>query len=120
MYKEIIEKEKLNCTEIEFTDYINSLVIDTSELEKINPVVKEFSELCNWIQIENPANWKYYYILEITGRIFLQNIIPYIDWLNPINSYNLQEVINWHKNKIIEDYINTEKYKQAIDYFNNK
>lgn len=109
--------EELWITEKEFKDYSNTLVIETKELEILQPEVKTFDELYHWVQIENPANWKYYYTLDFAWRVFLQNIVPYIGWLNPINDDNVQEVIKTHKDTLINEYIEWEKYRLTVEYF---
>lgn len=106
-------------TETEFKSYMEAIIIDTTWLESLVPEVKTFGELYNWVQIENPANWKYYYFLDIAWRVFLQNIVPYIAWLSPINDDNLEEIINTHKTQIIKEYVDSEKYTQSIEYFKN-
>jgi hypothetical protein len=76
--------------------------------------------LYNWIKVDNPANWQYYYTLEVWWRAFLQNIVPYIQWLNPINDDNIDEVINNHKTQLIKDYLNWERFQLTINYFKSK
>ena len=122
MYKEIIEIEKLTCSEKEFEDYVNSLDLSKFEtqLNSIEPTIHTFDEKYNWVEIENPANWKYYYTLEVERRVFLQNIVPYVWWLKPINDDNLQETINTHRSELVSQYVNSEKVKLAINYFKNK
>jgi hypothetical protein len=82
--------------------------------------VHTFDELYNWVQIDNPANWKYYYTLEVGWRVFLQNIVPYVWGLHPINDDNLEEVINNHKAQLIKDYLNWERMQLTINYFKTK
>jgi hypothetical protein len=45
MFKEIIEREKISCTEQEFETYYNTVIVDTTELKKIEADIKEFTEL---------------------------------------------------------------------------
>ena len=119
MYKEIIEQENLTCTEEQFEKFFNS--IDLSQLKEemswVKVEIKTFDEKYNNIQIENPANGKYYYIMDIQGMVFLQNIVPYVWWLNWLNDDNIDEVIENHKNNIINDFINSEKMKLTINNF---
>lgn len=110
--------EDLGITEKEFKDYSNTLIIDTKDLELLTPEVKTFDELYNWVQIDNPANGKYYYTLEVMSRVFLQNIVPYAGGNNPINDDNLQDVIKNHKDTLIKEYIESEKYRLTVEHFN--
>ena len=55
--------------------------------------------------------------IEIDGRVFLQNIVPYIWWLNPITEENKNEIIENHKKTLIKEYINWEKFKLTINNF---
>jgi hypothetical protein len=50
----------------------------------------------------------------------LQNIVPYIQWLNPINDDNIDEVINNHKTQLIKDYLNWERFWLTMNYFKSK
>ena len=119
MYKEIIEKEELVCTEIEFENFHNSIDLTDLETSLNNIVISKFTfdEKYNWVQIENIANWKYYYTAEIDWRVFLQNIVPFVSWNIALNDDNVDTVILEHKNKLIKDYIDWEKIMTTINYF---
>ena len=122
MYKEVIEKEWLTCTELEFETYLNW--IDLSVLsDDINSQIiinqHTFDELYNWIQIENIANWKYYYTCEIYWRIFLQNIEPFVGWYIWLDDSNIDKVILTHKTTLLNDYILWEKFNLTLEYFKN-
>lgn len=120
MLKKIIEDYSLNCTVKEFKDYMNTIKIDTTDLEKLEPEVHTFDELYNWHKIQNPWNWKYYYTLQVWGRNFVQYIVPYIWWNQPINDNNLKDIIKTHKDRLIQEYINSEKFRETVKYFRNK
>jgi hypothetical protein len=60
-----------------------------------------------------------YYTLEVEWRVFLQNIVPYIWWLNPITTDNVDEVITIHKTTLIKDYIDWLKFQTTVEYFKN-
>ena len=119
MYTEIIKKEELVCTEIEFENFHNSIDLTDLETSLNNIVINKFTfdELYNWVQIENIANWKYYYTAEIDWRVFLQNIVPFVSWNIALNDDNVDTVILEHKNKLIKDYIDWEKIMTTINYF---
>jgi len=121
MYKEIIEKENLTCSEAEFKDYLDTLSFPEVEenLNELQPDIKEFTELYNWVQIENPANWELYYTLKVEGRMFLQNIVPYVGWLQPITKANVNEVIANHKTQLIKEYIDWLKFQVTLEHFKN-
>ena len=119
MYKEIIEKENLSCTEQEFETFYNSIYLSEleAELNKLTPTIYSFDEKYNWVEIENPANWEVYYTIEVDGRMFLQNIVPYIWGLIPITKANVNEVIKTHKDTLIKEYITWEKVWLTIKHF---
>ena len=119
MYKEIIEKENLSCTEQEFKNFYNRIDLTAleAELNKLTPKIYSFDEKYNWVEIENPANWEVYYTIEVEGRVFLQNIVPYIWGLMPITKANVNEVIDTHKSTLIKEYIDWEKFKLTINNF---
>lgn len=110
MFIEIIKKENLNCSLLDFENYYNNFQIEINIFEK-----KQFTELYNNIQIENPANWKYYYIIGLNGIVYLQNIKPYVWWLIPLNDDNIDIIMNNHKQNIISDI----KLLKTIEYFKN-
>lgn len=117
----IIQENELNCSEQEFKDYYNS--IDKSKLEndlqKTEVTIRTFGQLYNWKEISNPANWKYYYLANIDWRNFVQNIVPYIGWNQPLDDSNINDVISEHKNTLINDYITQIKIEESINYFKN-
>jgi len=120
MYKEVIEKEKLNCTELEFETYLNWIDLSQLEIDINSQIVinkHTFDELYNWIEIQNIWNWKYYYTCEIWGRCFLQNTEPYVIWNIGLNDDNIDIIIQNHKNTILKDYINWEKFNLTLEYF---
>ena len=120
MLSEIIKTENLSCTEQEFNDYMNSINLSSiKELFDRESIIEKrtFDQLYNDVQIENPTNWKYYYILSLEGRTFLQNIVPFISWLNPLNDDNIDEVSTNHKNQIIEENLNFKKFQLTIEHF---
>lgn len=119
MFKELIERENLTCTETEFTEFLNSIDLSAleTELNLLTPTIHTFDELYNWVEIENPANWEVYYTLEVEWKVFLQNIVPYVWWLQPITNANVDEVITTHKAKLIEEYITWEKFRLTLNHF---
>ena len=120
MYKEVIEKELLTCTELEFETYLNWIDLSVLEADIVSQIVINkhlFNELYNWVQIENIANWKYYYTCEIWGRVFLQNIEPYINWNIWLDDSNIDWIIENHKNTILKDFILWEKFNLTLEYF---
>lgn len=119
MFKEIIEKEELACTELEFENFYNSIDLTKLEANLNNIIINKFTfnELYNWVQIENIANWKYYYTAEIDWRVFLQNIVPFINWNIWLDDSNIDTVILEHKNRLIKDFIDWEKKITTINYF---
>ena len=88
-----------------------------SELRATKPTKHTFDELYNGKYVPNPANGKYYYTVDIYGRIFLQNIVPYVNGMQPLNDDNIDEVIEQHKDQLIEDFVASEKETQAVKYF---
>lgn len=98
--------------------------IDLSEVEaQLNQVevnFHTFDELYNSHKIDNPANGKYYYTVEVAGRIFLQNIVPFVEGNQPITEDNKEEVIATHRKQLIADFIASEKARIAEEYFSNK
>jgi len=117
MLEKLIKEQNLSCTELEFTTYRDWLTVDTSAYDNLLPTKALFTELYNWNQVENPANWKYYYFLEVGGAVFLQNIVPYVWGLVPITDENVDEVILDHKTKLIKWYADSEKFKLTIEHF---
>lgn len=119
MFEYIKTQYNLTCTEQEFNDYKNSLDYSEveNELNNTQVTIHTFDEFYNWHEIENPANWQYYYIASIWGRNFLQNIIPYIGWNNPLNDNNIDEVIESHKNTLVSEYIENLKITETINNF---
>lgn len=116
MYERIIEIENLNCTPEEFETFLNS--IDLSEIENelntIQPVIHSFDELYNWSAIDNPASGELYYTVEVWGRVFLQNIVPYVSGNLPITNENVQTVFSEHKTQLINDYLISERIRLTI------
>jgi hypothetical protein len=49
MYEEIIEKENLTCSEIEFKEYLDNLSFaeKEQELNELEPIIHSFDELYN-------------------------------------------------------------------------
>lgn len=119
MFDKIKEEYNLTCTEIEFNTYKNAIDLTETinQLELLQPIVKPFTELYNWVEVENPANWEVYYNLEVEWKVFLQNIIPYIWWLNPITLLNIDEVVNKHKEQLIKEYTDWLRYQMTIENF---
>ena len=121
--KRIIKDLDLNCTAQEFVDYYNSL--DLSDLkeqldEEVNVQICTFDQPYNGVKIDNPANGKYYYYFTIKWRTYLQYHIPYVGWLQPLTDENINNVIEDHKNRVIEEYIEAEKINRTIEHFSNK
>ena len=106
----------------EYDKFIKS--IDLSEVEaQLNQVpvtLHTFDEEYNGNTIANPANGKYYYTVEVGGRVFLQNIVPFVEWNQPITEENKEEVIATHRKQLISDFIDSEKARIAEEYFANK
>lgn len=122
MYERIIELEKLTCTPQEFETYLNA--IDLSEVEAqllaTTPNIYSFDELYNWNKITNPANGEVYYTVEVGGRVFIQNIVPFVSGNQPITSGNIQEVFAKHKKELTNSYITSEKIRLTIELFKNE
>lgn len=115
--KRIIADFDLDCTPKEFDDYVVTEEIDTSIIDNAVPEIRTFDIPYNGNIIENPANGEVYYFYPIGGRIFLQNIVPYIEWNNPITNENVQSIITFHKDWLRKDYIEWEKFKIKINHF---
>lgn len=119
MIPSLIENFNLNCTEEEFMSYMES--IDTTETEAellaLEPSIFRFDEEYNDVLIENPAGWEVYYTIEIWGRVFLQNIVPFVEWLNPITEENVQNTIFLHKTELIAEYLSGLRLQLTIEHF---
>lgn len=119
--QQIINELDLNCTAQEFIDYYNTITIDTTDIEVAQPTIATFDKPYPWpngdVIINNPANWKYYYYICINWKTFLQNIVPYVQGLQPLNDINIDKVIADHKEKLTENYINSKKRWLTVEYF---
>jgi len=116
----IIKENNLKCSIKEFSDFYKN--IDLSELEKKlknnkNVDIYTFDQDYKWVKIENPANWKYYYVFNSFWKKILQNIVPFENWLKPINDDNIDQVIENHVNREIDDFLLNEKLKLTIANF---
>ena len=114
IYKEIIKQNDLTCSVEEFENYLNSL---EDEVIEVTTSKHTFDEKYNNVQIENPANWKYYYLLNIEWVTYLQNIAPYVWWLVPLNDDNVDEVIENHSNELKKQFSDSKKLQQTVEYF---
>ena len=118
--KRIIEEYNLDCTEEEFESYYEWLEIDTTEYENIQPEIRTFDQPYNGKQISNPANWKYYYIIEVAGKRYLQKIVPHVSGFQPLTDDNIDTVTEDHKEEIIQNYVKREKLRKTIEFFSWK
>ena len=113
-FNKIIQENELDCSTEEFETYYNSLEIE-------EPIITEnkylFSEKYNNVQIENPANGKYYYTLAFEGKVYLQVHAPYVSGFVALNDDNVDEIIQGHKEQIIEEYVNNKKLQDTIEHF---
>ena len=117
MLEKLIKEQNLLCTELEFTTYRDTLIVDTSAYDNLLPTKALFTEKYNWNEVENPANWKYYYFLEVGGAVFLQNIVPYVWGFVPLDDTNVDEVASDHKIKLIKRIEDWEKLRLTIEHF---
>lgn len=106
--------EQLNISQEELDAFLETLSIEPIEIPF---QVCGFDSLYNGYPVENPANGDCYYILNVQGRIYLQNIEPYVEWLNPITESNKEEVIQSHIEHLQEEYASSQKYLIAVDHF---
>lgn len=106
--------EQLNISQEELNAFLETLSIDPIE---ISSQLCGFDSLYNGYPVENPANGSYYYILNFQGKIYLQNIAPYVEWLIAITDSNKDEVIQSHIQHLQDEYAISQKYIIAIDHF---
>lgn len=117
-----MNEEIKNYTQKEYNAFIATIDLSGQEadLNNVEVSLHTFDELYNGHQIDNPANGKYYYTVEVAGRMFLQNIVPFVEGNQPITEDNKEEVIATHRKQLIADFIASEKARIAEEYFSNK
>lgn len=117
---EILRQLWLTCTLEEFNAYKDTIVVPEVV---VNSSIHSFDEPYNECFIENVtgAYGAIYYVLEVlfqwASKVYLQNIVPYIEWNNPITLTNKDEIILNHKNDIISEITNAYKFDKAVEYF---
>ena len=114
----IIKDFGLNVSVKDFLTYYNSVEVDTSEIEKqIKVEIYTFDKPYNNVKIENPANGKYYYVLDFMWKRYLQNHAPFEHWFVPLNDDNIHKVIEEHKQHLLNEYIQQKKLEATIEHF---
>ena len=115
-FNKIIKENELTCSVEEFETYYNNLEIE-------EPVITGnkylFSEKYNNVTIDNPANGKYYYTIDFEGRTYLQAHAPFVGGFIALNEDNIDSIIQEHKDKIIEEYVEGKKLQDTIEHFKN-
>lgn len=106
--------EQLNISQEELDAFLETLSIEPIEIPF---QVCWFDSLYNGYPVENPANGSYYYILNFQGKIYLQNIVPFVEWFIWITNENKQQVIDNHIGQLQDTYQTSQKFAIAVDYF---
>ena len=106
--------EQLNVTEEVFNTYISTLVLDPIE---ITYELYSFDTPYNGNVIDNIAWGDYYYVIRIDGKVYLQNIVPFVEWFIWITNENKQQVIDNHIGQLQDAYQTSQKFAIAVDYF---
>ncbi|WP_025026325.1 hypothetical protein [Caldalkalibacillus mannanilyticus] len=95
IYKDV----ELKCTEEKLDEFISGLDINYS--------LHDFDELYNGVKVANPtndANAKYY-VLKLNDMVYLQAHSPFDSGFVAITDENFEEVMNGHKESIVDDLI---------------
>ena len=115
---EIIKNYNLKCKPSEFVDFYEKVKVDEQKIREKYKVSKHtFDEKFNWVTIENPANWKYYYVLKWGWKKYLQYTNPFEQWHVPLNDDNIDEVIKEHIDRLVKEEVNKIKLEETIEYF---
>ena len=114
----IIQEYWLTCKPSEFVTQFEK---EKGKLKNIKDSytieIKTFEQPYNWTKVENPAKWKYYYVLNANWKVYLQYHYPYKPWMEPLTDENINEAIEEHKNKLAEEEIYEKAVEETIEHF---
>lgn len=119
MFSEIKSQYNLDCTEIQFNEFISEFIDNSSKIA-ISLNKYSFDELYNGHQIENPFsddNARYYILSIEWGNTYLQTHVPYITGMEMITDENFEEISSSHCEQLSEQFIEVKAFQEAINYF---